>query len=390
MSLMERTTRGGSRLLATSILGVASLFGCAAPGPSAEAPAPVVEEPAVSPGLPLAPRIYATNQDDASVTVLDASTGEVIETMDLTELGFGPNAKPHHVVAEPDGSFWYVSLIGENRVLKLDARNNLVGQVELEVPGLMALDSDSERLLVGRSMSAVNPPRSIGVVDRDAMTVEEIGVFFPRPHALATHPQLDIAYSASLATNQMAVVDAPEEEVEVIELPVPGGYAHTDHDMAAMGDDMVHTLVQWAVSPDGRTLVGTGEMSRELLVYDLTDPYQPRLTDQVPVEARPWHPVFSPDGRWVWFANKGANAVTVVDTRTWTVADVVRGEGLAEPHGVALSPDGDLVFVSSNDLGDEYPGVGGTVVVIDAETREIVQVHPVGRNPTGVGTRARP
>ena len=341
-----------------------------------------------------AARIYVTNQDDATVTVLDAGSGEVVETVDLKALGFPATAKPHHVVAEPDGSSWYVSLIGANRVLKLDARNRLVGQAEFEVPGLLALDLESRRLLVGRSMSAVNPPQRIGVIDRDAMTAEEIPVFYPRPHALTTHPAGPLAYSASLAANRMAVVDVAEEHVRVLDLPAPlarhdSASAEPRAGMDGM-DGSVHTLVQWAVSPDGRTLVGTGEMSGELLVFDLSDPADPALVTQLPVTARPWHPVFSPDGRWLWFANKGADAVTVVDTRSWTVAAEVRGDGLAEPHGLAIAPDGRLVFVSSNNLRGGYPGGVGTVVVIDAATRRIRAVHPVGHNPTGVGTRARP
>ncbi|NIP82946.1 MAG: YncE family protein, partial [Gemmatimonadetes bacterium] len=280
-------------------------------------------------------------------------------------------------VVEPDGAYWYVSLIGANRVLKLDRGNRLVAQAEFEVPGMLSLDG-AGRLWVGRSMSAVNPPQRIGVIDRGDMTIEEIPVFYPRPHALTAHPSAGLAYSASLAENSMAVVAAAEGEVEVraIEPPAGGGAAP------------VHTVVQFAVSPDGRTLVGTGEMSGKLLVFDLADPAEPRLLRQVDVGARPWHPVFSPDGAEVWFANKGANTVTVVETADWTVAAVVEGDGLAEPHGAAISENGRYVYVSSNDLKDTYPGDGGTLTVIDRRAREIVKVVRVGANAAGVGTRA--
>ena len=104
--------------------------------------------------------IYVCNQGSASVTVIDASTQTITETVDLQELGFSENAKPHHVVAEPDGSYWYVTLIGENSVLKFNRNNELVDQAELEVPGLLALHPQDDLLFVGRSMSAVNPPQS--------------------------------------------------------------------------------------------------------------------------------------------------------------------------------------------------------------------------------------
>ena len=105
---------------------------------------------------------------------------------------------------------------------------------------------------------------------------------------------------------------------------------------------------------------------------------------------RPWHPVYSPDGRWVYIPSKGNNSLTVVDTRDWSVDGVVTGDGFAEPHGAAVSADGRWIFVSNSDTMNEYPGDGGTVVVVDAEARRIAKVIPVGRNATGIVTRARP
>lgn len=376
----------GARLLArlalaATLLGL--LAGCRS-GPGA-----------VASGAPLTPGadrtlVYVANQDGASVSVIDAATLEVVATVDLQSLGYGANAKPHHVAVEPDGSHWYVSLIGANRVLKLDRENSVVAEVELEVPGMLALDPGSDLLYVARSMSAVNPPPRIAVVDRDLRGAEEISVLFPRPHALVTHPTRPLAYTASLAENSMAVVSAREEAVDVRSIPPPTARAGADEADAHDGGnhDGVHMIVQWAVSPDGRTLVGTGEMSGRLLVYDISDPTAPDLVKQLPVNSRPWHPVFSPDGTEVWFGNKGSNTVTVVGTGNWTVKAVVEGSGLAEPHGAAISPDGRYVFISNNNLRGDHPGGAGTLVVIDRATRQIVRVLSVGANAAGVATNA--
>ena len=346
--------------------------------------------PAGSPAPAAGDLIYVTNQDGASVMAIDADRHEVVATVDLQALGFSSNAKPHHVVADPDGRFWYVSLIGENTVLKMDAATNtIVGRSTFEVPGMLAYDLETDRLFVGRSMSAVNPPQRIGVIDRDDMSVEEIAVLFPRPHALASNPRSVHVYSASLADNRMATVDPAEEDVriqEFMEAMDHSAHAGMDHS----GGDMVHTLVDFAVSPDGGTLAGTGEMSGRLLVWSLADPGQPRLSRELDIGPRPWHPVYSPDGREVWIPSKTNNTVTVVRTDDWSVERVIRGAGLAEPHGAAFSPDGRWVFVSNSDTRNEHPGEGGTVVVIDAQSKAIVKVIPVGRNATGIGTRARP
>ena len=73
--------------------------------------------------LPLRAQLYVPNQDDATVSVIDPATLRLLRTVDLRRYGVGDNAKPHHVQVEPDGSAWYVTLIGAGKVLKLDRAN---------------------------------------------------------------------------------------------------------------------------------------------------------------------------------------------------------------------------------------------------------------------------
>ena len=331
------------------------------------------------------PIVYVCNQDDATVTLIDSGTNEVIETVDLKQLGFGPNAKPHHVVVEPDGSFWYVSLIGENRVVKLDRANRVVGVAEFDVPGMLAIHPTDDVLLVGRSMTAVNPPDRIGIIERSTMETEEIPVFFPRPHAIGLNAGADVGYTASLAMNQLAAVDYAEEHVNLVS--VPGEPA---------------ALMQFAISPDERTLVITGEVSGELFVFDVSESMQPRLTSRIDAGVQPFDPIFTRDGRWVYFGNKLADRISIVDMRTAEVTKTIEHDGIRQPHGVALSPDGRYLYVSNNNLGAEAhrmmsadhashagpqaqgtPGLG-TVVVIDTRTQEVVDVITVGRNASGI------
>ncbi|MDX1579835.1 MAG: YncE family protein [Gemmatimonadota bacterium] len=330
------------------------------------------------------PYLYVANQEAAAVTVIDLATHEVAEVIDLEAMGYGANAKPHHVVVEPDGAHWYVSLIAANRVLKFDRNNELVSSVEFERPGLLALHPDEPWLFVGRSMAAVNPPQRIGRIHRESMEIEEFDVFIPRPHALAIRPGGDWVYTGSLAENSLVSVEAESGDAELLRLGSPGGEPHV--------------MVQYAISPDGGTLVATAEITSKLLVFDLSDPARPALVEEVDVGARPWHPSWSPDGRWVWFGNLGADEVTVVDTSDWSVAGVVRGEGLAEPHGSALSPDGSRLYVANRNERGSYEGAedfgydapGGTVVVIDTASREILDVIETPPYGAGLGLAAAP
>lgn len=366
----------------TLVVASLALAGCAS---AAGNPAP--DDPAPGPGSPPAGEpaedasfLYVANQEAAAVTVIDTETNEVAAVIDLEALGYGANAKPHHVVVEPDASAWWVSLIGADRVLKFDRGNRVIGTVEFERPGLLALHPGGEWLFVGRSMAAVNPPQRIGRIHRSTLDMEEFDVYIPRPHALAVSPDGEWVYTGSLGENSVVAVHAESGEAELLRLPGSGQHPHT--------------FVQYAISPDGGTLVATAEMTARLLVFDLTDPGSPRLTHEVQVGARPWHPVYSADGRHVWFGNLGADEVTLVDATTWTVAAVIRGEGLAEPHGSALSADGSRLYIANRNEEGEYASGGsgarppGTVVVIDTETREIVDVIRTPPYAAGLGIAA--
>jgi YVTN family beta-propeller protein len=328
--------------------------------------------------------LYVCNQNDASVSVIDMSTNRVVRTIDLTTLGFSANAKPHHIAVEPDGSAWYVTLIGDGKIVKLDRNDRVIGQAAFETPGMLALHPSQDLLFVGRSMTAVNPPPRIGVVRRSNMSIEEVDVFFPRPHAMVLAPKTGTVYTGSLGVNQMAAVNIQAEEVKLTSVDGPP-----------------HALMQFAVSPDGGTLVASGELSRQVLFFDISEPMQPRFVASVEVGAQPFDPIYTPDGKWIYLGNKAANTVTIIDAESRRVAKVVHGEGIAQPHGTAASPDGRFVYVSNNNLGGSAhamhrdtsaaapampatAGGPGTIVAIDTRTQEIAAVIPVGRNAAGI------
>jgi DNA-binding beta-propeller fold protein YncE len=325
-------------------------------------------------------KLYVVNQTGASIAVIDEDRMAVDTIIDLKALGFPANAKPHHVAVEPDGSYWYVSLIGAGRVVKFDRANRMLGQVPLETPGLLALDPAGDRLYAGRSMTAVNPPPSLGVIRRSDFTLlDETDVFIKRPHALALAKGGKQAYTASLAENRIAVLDTESDRVELVDVPGP-----------------TQTLVQFTVSPDGRRMVVGGELSSQLLVYDLTGESGLKLSGTIPLPAgsRPWDPVFAKDGRTVYLTLMGANQVAVIDLAAMKVETLIGGR-LAQPDGLAISPDGRTLFVANRNEGPPpaehaqhatgAPGANGWVAVIDLASRQVTRTIEVGPSPTGVG-----
>ena len=325
---------------------------------------------------PLAAQLYVPNQDDATVSVIDPASRRLLRTVDLRRYGLGDNAKPHHIQVEPDGSAWYVTLIGAGKVLKLDRNDRVLGSAGMEVPGLIALHPSKDLMFVARSMSAVNPPPRMAVIRRSDMTVlDEVDLLFPRPHGIVVHPAGEVVYVASLGTNQIAAVGVEQGEVRLVN--VAGS---------------PHGFVQLAVSPDGKLLAATAELTDSLLVFDLTRPEAPRLLRGVAMPDGPFEPAFTADGRTIFVTALNANRVAAVDTRSWSAAVLPEHAGYGQPHGIALSPDGSHLFVGNrhqaggvHDHAGGRPKAPGTVVSICLASRSVDTVLSVGNYAAGLG-----
>ncbi|HEY7474277.1 MAG TPA: hypothetical protein VH679_04660 [Vicinamibacterales bacterium] len=325
--------------------------------------------------------LYVCIQDDAKIAVVDIAAKSVVRTIDVTTLGFPATAKPHYVVVEPDGSHWYASLIGANRVVKFDREDKIVAQFEMETPGMLALEG-AERLVVTRSMSAVNPPKRIAIVRRSSMQGDELDVLFPRPHPVAAVN--GYAYTGSLGVNQIASIVLADDKVDVMSIAGP-----------------THSLVQFTVSPDRKTLVGSTDVSGQLLVFSLAEPAKPALVKSVDVGKMAFDPVYTPDGRFVWVPVKSTNEIAVIDAGTWKEVARIKDESFKQPHQVVFSADGATAFVTNNNkmdhmadpahAGHAMPAGDGTasLSVIDVKTRRVQKAIPLGKNLTGMGTRAR-
>lgn len=106
----------------------------------------------------------------------------------------------------------------------------------------------------------------------------------------------------------------------------------------------------------------------------------------VPVGAAPIGVAAAPGGRYVYITQHNADTVAVVSTNTNTVlAQISAG---SKPMGVAVSPDGTRLYIS-NFLTATASGAGsmwvnGTLTVVDTATRAVLATVTVGANPSGV------
>ncbi|MFQ5583722.1 MAG: c-type cytochrome domain-containing protein, partial [Calditrichia bacterium] len=326
-------------------------------------------------------RLYVCDQapGETMVSIIDSKALVVIRSVKLMDLGFQTDAKPHHIAVEPDGSAWYLSLIGQNQIVKFNSDNELVAQSgQYALPALLGLHPGNGQLYVSRFMDPANPLDAIVVLNSSDLSPAagtnqgEVPVQFKIPHAMAVDHAGVFAYTASLSENQLIVINTSTNEVEMF---VPLG--------ADKGP------LQMTISPDDQEIYLSAQIANEMLVIETANH---TVVDAIAVGSQPWHPAFTPDGSKVYVGNQGSNSVSVIDTGTRTVIKTIQGNGLSNPHGIAVSGDGQYVFVSNqNKSGDYVPrhnfgdnGNVGTVVVIDTNTDEIVKVLEVENFGSGM------
>jgi DNA-binding beta-propeller fold protein YncE len=322
--------------------------------------------------------VYLCNQGEGTISIIEAQSHLVIRTVILADYGYTSGSKPHHIVVAPDGSFWYVSLIADGVVLKFNENNEIVGTAETPTPGLLALHPAEDKLYAGRSMTAPSPPSSVLSINTLTMEITEIPLAFTRPHALMVQSNGEYIYTASLVENKIAVIDAVTDEVEE--------YVTVD------GDNNV--FVQFAESADNSKLYATGQVSNQLLVFNTSANGSLEYDQSVGTGDEPWHPVLSKDGIRLFFGNKGSNSVYGISTLTHLFDVEITGDGIASPHGSALSDDGKYLFISNQNLADDYTPYypfgedkdTGTVTVIDTEALNIIKTIEVGKLPSGMGS----
>lgn len=128
-------------------------------------------------------------------------------------------------------------------------------------------------------------------------------------------------------------------------------------------------------STDGRTLYVTDIAGGALLAYPFTSAGlgSPR---RVAVGLQPVHMVETQDGSAIYVTNFGESSISVINTATWAVSNTIYVP--ANPHGIALAPDGRFIYAACVN--------GGTVAIIDTQTQLLAgQIAlPAGAHPYSV------
>ena len=122
-----------------------------------------------------------------------------------------------------------------------------------------------------------------------------------------------------------------------------------------------------AMSPDDATVYATLQTGRGVAAVDVASN---TLVGTVPLASDGFNLIVSPRGDRV-YATTAAGTVYVIDARSRAVLTTVQVGPAA--NGLAFSPDGRVLYVSSRDAG--------TVSAINTETNAVIRTYSIGGQP---------
>jgi len=191
--------------------------------------------------------------DEAIIAVVDLEALAISRIIDLEKLGFSPDSRPGGLVSVADGSGWFVSLPGENSVLRFDSGNVLNGIAEIQSPGALSASANGQWLVVGRE--AGDTSGRMDVVSTSDMRVRSVESVFPETAASATRPHGDYGFSASRSADQIVSFSLEQGGPSYVALSGPR-----------------HAVQQLIVNDVGDRLIAVGSESGAALILDITSP----------------------------------------------------------------------------------------------------------------------
>jgi YVTN family beta-propeller protein len=316
-------------------------------------------------------RVYVSNEDGDSISVIDGQTEAVVATIPVGK-------RPRGMRLSPDGHTLYVALSGspkggpgvdESKLPPPDRSADGIGVVDLASQKLVRVlpsGADPESFDVtpdGRTLYVSNEDTAqTSVVDLATGVVRKTIDVGREPEGVAVRPDGRFVYVTSEASNEVDVIDTSRGEVvtRIATKARPRGAVF---------------------SRDGKRAYVTTEAGATVHVVDATS--HTLLSDiHVPQKgARPMGLVLSPDETRAYVTNGRGGSISVVDVFTGAVERDM--EGIApRPWGIGASRDGKTLYVAGGPSND--------LVIVDAPTGIVRKKVPVGSSPWGVVVAEQP
>lgn len=275
---------------------------------------------------------------------------------DLTPVKSLPVGKtPREVCLSPDGTTAYVSNAEDNTISVIDLKNMAVAftisDPRIRYPDGGAVSPDGRKLYVVGSQSD-----SAVVIDtKTNKVINEIPLGLSVPRRLTFSPDGTKIYAGCNKTPEIAVIDAATDKV-IKKLKVGnetrGGITFTrDGKLLLAGsveDDTLYyidaateqvTRIQGTPGSPQRIVTHPSGQAFVLCrisgtVYAIGDLQKHDKSVEIDVGKAPWGLDMSDDGAFLYASSNSDNTITVIDTKTLKVVNVVKTE--KDPNGLAF------------------------------------------------------
>jgi YVTN family beta-propeller protein len=308
-------------------------------------------------------RVYITNSAGNTVDVIDAASNQVVQTIHGIEL-------PHGVVFSPDARRVYISNESESVLDVVDRESaRILKKIVLSGhPNNLTITKDGGRVLVGIR----EDPGSVDVIDTRSLERTKTIPVDGSVHNIYVTPDGKFAVSGSIESKSASVIDlntekmawevkfdrsvrpmafeanadgstrrvfvqlsgingfavvdfASRKEVARVRLPDdPGGFGGAEERLGTPAHGI-------GVAPDGQSLWVNSTLANATFKYGLPD-LQLVGYCKLPLLQPPNRPAmgvvpewitFTPDSARVYVSNSGARSVSVIDSKTLKLVDIV-------------------------------------------------------------------
>jgi quinoprotein dehydrogenase-associated probable ABC transporter substrate-binding protein/PQQ-dependent catabolism-associated beta-propeller protein len=314
-------------------------------------------------------RVYVTNEDAGTVSILSTATHSVIG-----EVAVG--TRPRGVEVSADGERLYVALSGSPKCpptladeecakLAADKSKDGIAVVDVrkrEVLRVLPGGSDPEEFDVdavnGRLFVSNEDAAELSIVDLATGDVLRTVAVGAEPEGVRLSPDRKKVYVTSESDHAVTIVDAQSAAVlgsievgwrprdAIFSADGSRAYVSAEHGGSVAAVDVATNKVLQtialppaslpmglALSPDDRRLYVANGRARTVSVIDLA---ASTLLANIRVGARPWGIGLTSDGKFLYTANGSSNDVSVIDTASLNVVATVRVG--ATPWGIAVGP----------------------------------------------------
>jgi YVTN family beta-propeller protein len=326
----------------------------------------------LSPQVQAASRLYVSNEDGETVTVLDAQRDEVVATVPVGK-------RPRGMKLNLDGSRLYVAVSGlpkcppsvpdqECAKLKRDVNADgiaIIDTATLKVTGLLKSGSDPEQFDLSRDGKRLfisnEDSAQVSVLDTVNGSIVATIPVGHEPEGVRTSPNGKWVVVTSETDSTVSIIDTGSLKVlKTVAVGMrPRDAAFTPDSKAVYVSGEGDASLFRVAIPAGEPLTRVLQLSKEArpmgVVFDAArrriyvstgrggaiavvqqDDTDGKLLKEIPVGARPWGIALSHDGHRLYTANGSSNDITVVDTSSLSVLKKVpAGKG---PWAVVVSP----------------------------------------------------